>query len=63
MMQDLTYLGDTWVSKAPELKTGSFNLKDRRGALARTASSWSSKAKRKRGVDCDDLLYDNTMVP
>ena len=58
MMQDLSYLGDTSVSKAPELKIGSFNLRDRRDALAGTASSWSSEAKRKRGIDCDDLLYD-----
>ena len=63
MMQDLSYLGATSVSQAPELKVGSFNLTDRRDALVGTASSWSSKAKRKRGVDCDDLLYDILWSP
>ncbi|KAF3438025.1 hypothetical protein FNV43_RR20781 [Rhamnella rubrinervis] len=63
MMQDLSYLGDTSVSEEPDSKIGSFNLRDRRDASTGIASSCSSKAKRKRGIDYDDLLYDILWSP
>ncbi|KAF3438245.1 hypothetical protein FNV43_RR21006 [Rhamnella rubrinervis] len=44
-------------------KIGSFTLRDRRDASAATASSCSSEAKCKRGIDCDGLLYDILWSP
>lgn len=62
MIQDLSYFSDNSVAKAPELEIAS-NLRDRRDASAGPANFSFSEAKRKRVIDCDDLLYDILWAP
>ncbi|PQQ02746.1 putative ATP-dependent helicase YprA [Prunus yedoensis var. nudiflora] len=59
MMQDLSSLQENSSNQTPmEPIVGSFNLGDRTEAMNETATCCSSGAKRKKGLDSDDIMLD-----
>lgn len=59
MMQDLSSLRENSSNQTPmEPIVGSFNLGDRTEAMNETATCCSSGAKRKKGLDSDDIMLD-----